>query len=261
MEQGNSDLPRKHCKKWILEAPQPKICFPIHVSLANLMFLTAILTLSSLREYTCMSILIPFSNTVCSKKVQVIPKSLKDIWLYFLGHTMLIHAFKYICLGNWLFRYPIRIFTWSTCFIAAIPFLTKGSGQLNFLVFVQVWYIQLCLDKLLCFSINSHGKSVLSRTNFNLNTREGFKNVIKQDLVENKSWLKVVCMHRNIKCDGVYTKLHVSPLNKYVESWILQTNILSVAHFKHQNFILVYISKEPLKHFLAALFPDVKCSP
>ena len=38
----------------------------------------------------------------------------------------------------------------------------------------------------------------MSSTDFNLNVWEGYTNDIKQDLAENKSWLKVVCMCRNI---------------------------------------------------------------
>lgn len=48
----------------------------------------------------------PFSNTVCSKKVQVIPKPLKYIWLYYFWPYHVNHLFKHICLSNWLFRYP-----------------------------------------------------------------------------------------------------------------------------------------------------------
>ena len=58
--------------------------------------------------------------------------------------------------------------------------------------------MQLCPNKLSRFPIHSHGKSVLSSINFNLNAWEGFINDIKQDLAENKSWLKVVCTCVNI---------------------------------------------------------------
>ena len=40
--------------------------------------------------------------------------------------------------------------------------------------------------------------ALLLSTDFNLNAWEGFTNDIKQDLAENKSWIKVVCMCRNI---------------------------------------------------------------
>ena len=79
------------------------------------------------------------------------------------------------------------------------PFLTRRSQKRSiFSVFVQAWNIQLCLDKLSCFIIYSYGKSVLSSTYFNLNAWESYTNDIKQDLVENKYWLNVICTCRNI---------------------------------------------------------------
>lgn len=70
------------------------------------MFQTLTLTLSSLREYTCMSNLIPFQILFVQKKFKLFP----NLWNIFdciiFGHTMLIHIFKHICLSNWLFRYP-----------------------------------------------------------------------------------------------------------------------------------------------------------
>lgn len=70
------------------------------------MFQTLTLTLSSFREYTCMSNLIPFQILFVQKKFKLFP----NLWNIFdciiFGHTMLIHIFKHICLSNWLFRYP-----------------------------------------------------------------------------------------------------------------------------------------------------------
>ena len=44
---------------------------------------------------------------------------------------------------------------WSTCFVAAIPFLRKRCKRLNFSVFVQAWNIQLRRDKLSRFSMGN----------------------------------------------------------------------------------------------------------
>ena len=84
-----------------------------------------------------------------------------------------------------------------------------------------------------------------------------YTNAIKRDLAENKSWLKVICTYRNINTvNSVYTNLHVSLLNN-----TLKTKIPPVARFIFRKFILLYISKNILKHFLAALLFDMKCAP
>ena len=88
---------------------------------------------------------------------------------------------------------------------------------------IQGWNIQLCLDKLSRFIIYSYGKSVLSSTDFNLNAWEGYTNDIKQDLAENKSWLKVVCTCRNINTVNwrYGHKLACFTLEQILKSWIL----------------------------------------
>ena len=87
---------------------------------------------------------------------------------------------------------------WSACFVATFPLLTKRNERLKFLVYVQVWNVQHCPDKLSRFFTYSRGKSVLSSSHFNLNAGEGFTNDIRQDLADNKSWFKVVCTSGNV---------------------------------------------------------------
>ena len=72
------------------------------------------------------------------------------------------------------------------------------NGSIFQCLFKSEIYNFVYKDKLSCFSMHSHGKSVLSSTNFDLNVWEGFTNDIKQDLAECKSWLKVVSTCRNI---------------------------------------------------------------
>ena len=116
-------------------------------------------------------------------------------------------------------------------------------------MFVQAWNIQLCLHKLSRFIIYSYGKSVLSSTDFNLNAWGGYTNDIRQDLAENKSWLKVVCTCRNINTVNwrYGHKLACFTLEQIRKSWILLTKILPVARFKFRNFLLVYVSRKLLK--------------
>ena len=78
---------------------------------------------------------------------------------------------------------------WSTCFVAAISFLTKRSKRLIFSVFVQAWNIQLCLAKL----------SLYCQTPSSLWKREkALQTTLNRIWRKNKSWLKVVCTCRNI---------------------------------------------------------------
>ena len=122
---------------------------------------------------------------------------------------------------------------------------------------------QNMLIKIKILMLHSHCKSVLTSTNYNLNAWEGYTNDIKQDLAENKSWLKVVCGCRNINTVTwrFVHSLACLTLEQIRRKLNIANNILPVARFKLRNSILLYVSKKLLKRFFAALLPDMECLP